>query len=391
VKLPESGRFLIVFIKNTNLPRRYFGFVFLMANTIGCYLEYNRQNYMLLTLDAMIAVICMSMIAATFLNSRLRSTILYLILLWVGIFLEVETQLHDPLGSYDDPDIAWAPYLVLMVSILIFPFRPVWFISYWSSIFIYSIIRYSFHDPFNIVIQKLLVFSTSAVPAVIFFFMLYHWWFRLNLNSYKQKEKIASLRNRLIEEERKNIYRDMHNYMGADLTHLLIGIDRVPASEGFSERQKAQLRRNALALIASLQQGISRGKDLEILKQKGVEGIKEILIRRYSYSGRSVRFKTGKHDQTSILKSKLFLDLITEITNNDLKYGFDDSVWFFCKDDDLILQFTSKTDYNSSGGNGKILLREIAEKMYLDIQEEIEGGFYKLTLQKNKIPFHPGD
>jgi len=289
MKVPHHSRFLVLFIKNTRIPRILFSIVFLFANALGVYLEFQRNIPLLAYLDLAMTIIGVMALFISFLRPLRYNTIIFFVLLWIGIALEIETQLYDPMGSYDDPRVAWAPYLVLFLSILFFPFKPSYFTAYWISVFLYSFVRFFIHDPADVVLRRILVLCTNAYPAALFFISFYYWWYRLNDLNFHQKVEIVSLRNRLIEQERRNIYRDIHNYMGADLTHLLSSIQSLP-EQNEMKKIKEQLRRNIYALIASLQSGISRTKDLEALRNNWIQGLKEILIRRYSYSGRSVLF-----------------------------------------------------------------------------------------------------
>ena len=78
------------------------------------------------------------------------------------------------------------------------------------------------------------------------------------------------------------------------------------------------------------------------------------------------------------------LDLLTEVTNNDLKYGFDQPLWeLYVEDNWLYLKFSSKTFHtNDAEGNGRIYLKEIAEKLSMEISEVRDGDLYIICLKK---------
>ncbi|WP_411821811.1 hypothetical protein [Leptospira sp. 'Mane'] len=372
-------KYELVFRKITKRPRTYFGIVYLFANTLGVYLEWKRNVPILMYLDASMMAVSIVLIYISRKKLTFRNISIYMFLFAVSIILEIETQFYDPAGDFDNVKVGYSTFLILILSIFLFPGRPVYFFLFWNFLYLYSFIRYTFLGPFEEIFFRFLVMATYGAPAYFFSMLTFGWWYRLNLQNVIQKHKILLLQKKLRMQERKTIYDDMHNYLGAGLTSLFMGLDKLPEGESVTSGQKDNLRRTALFLISSLQAGISVVEETKLLSENFLIGMKTIIIRRYSYSGRRVRFEFPS-DYDSIpspffSQEKDFLSLLTEVTNNDLKYGNSNPVWKLnSTEKGLEFSFISHTTYSLSNGKGKGILVELMNKL---------GGTSKETLNED--------
>ncbi|TGN10491.1 hypothetical protein [Leptospira ilyithenensis] len=369
-------RYELVLRKITKRPRTYFGIVYLFANTLGVYLEWKRNVPILMYLDGSMMILSLLLIYISRKKLTFQNISFYMFLFAMGIVLEIETQFYDPAGEFDNVKVGYSTFLILVLSIFLFPGRPVYFSLFWNSLYLYSFIRYTFLGPFEEIFFRFLVMASYGAPAYIFSMLMFGWWYRLNLQNVIQKHKILLLQKKLRFQERKTIYDDMHNYLGAGLTSLFVGLEKIPEGETVTSEQKDNLRRTALFLISSLQAGISVVEETKLLSENLFIGMKTILIRRYSYSGRKVLFDfPNDYDSIPSLfpaKEKDFLSLLTEVTNNDLKYGISNPVWKLNSDEKgLEFSFISHTTYSLSNGRGKEILEELMEKLGGVIKENL--------------------
>ncbi|TGN20755.1 hypothetical protein [Leptospira idonii] len=359
--MESHSRYELIFRKITKKPRFYFGFAFLFANALGCYLEWKRNVPILFYLDFTMCLVSVVLILLSGGRERRTHIFLYLFFLTVGIVLEIETQIFDPVGEFDNVRVGYAVYLVLMLSVFLFPGKPYQFFLFWVGIYLYSFIRYTFLGPLDNIISRFIVMSTYGIPTYIFAILTFNWWYKLNLQNVTQKQKILMLQAKLVQQERTSIYSDMHNYLGAGLTQLMLAVDKIPIGEVVSSEKKEELKNTALFLISSLQSGISVKEDVQNLSGDFLLGMKSILIRRYSISGRKLKFRFPESLERFSLKGKekQFLSLLTEITNNDLKYGFGDPVWEILEEGDKVcFNFDSKTTRHESLGRGRKLIED---------------------------------
>ena len=137
-------------------------------------------------------------------------------------------------------------------------------------------------------------------------------------------------------EERRHIYADLHDHLGARLTDLSFQMKQL-SSDGTIETKSAEsLQNNINEIISGMRQQLYRITDLEKLSKNFVYGINLILLRRYNVVERELLFKADnakrinqmffglqKEDKTLIALS----GAIDEIVSNDLKYGKGVSSW----------------------------------------------------------------
>ncbi|BDA79750.1 hypothetical protein LPTSP3_g26800 [Leptospira kobayashii] len=375
--IKDTGlRYELVLRKITKRPRTYFGIVYLFANTLGVYLEWKRNVPILMYLDGSMMILSLLLIYVSLKKLTFQNISFYMFLFALGIVLEIETQFYDPAGEFDNVKVGYSTFLILVLSIFLFPGRPVYFFLFWNSLYIYSFVRYTFLGPFEEIFFRFLVMASYGAPAYIFSMLTFSWWYRLNLQNVIQKHKILLLQKKLRLQERKTIYNDMHNYLGAGLTSLFLGLEKIPEGETITSEQKDNLRRTALFLISSLQAGISVAEETKLLSENLLMGMKTILVRRYSYSGRRVQFDFPSH-YASIpspfpTQEKDFLSLLTEVTNNDLKYGNSNPIWKLDSNEKgLEFSFISHTTYSLSNGRGKEILEELMKKLGGVIKENL--------------------
>ncbi|HNJ00031.1 MAG TPA: hypothetical protein PL169_28480, partial [Leptospiraceae bacterium] len=111
------------------------------------------------------------------------------------------------------------------------------------------------------------------------------------------------------------------------------------------------------------------------------------LIRRYSLVSRKIRFIMEESWSDEIItRDKLpdLLKIITELVNNDLKYGFGISEWRLkAEDSRFSIEMNSETHWNEnrkSAGNGHITMARRTETLGAVFEYTIRNSIYSAKI-----------
>ena len=133
-------------------------------------------------------------------------------------------------------------------------------------------------------------------------------------------------------------------------------------------------------------------EDKQLLEEDFSKGIQMSLLRRYTALNRRFIFEMGElAENTLAFRSSefknSFYSIATEISNNDLKYGFGDSFWKidFVESNQILLEMKSNSNYKESfdTGKGHIGIIQKVEALGGSLQEEITNGIYKIRILLN--------
>lgn len=187
-----------------------------------------------------------------------------------------------------------------------------------------------------------------------------------------QKHRNAAQLNEALKQERERIYADLHDHLGARLTDLSFAARKLLQEKLLDPALTQELDRTVRETSQILRDRLLSLEDLQHLSENYIVGMRLILLRRYSSSGRILRFQAFDEFEQLVsqkvesgLKAE-FYAITREICTNDLKYGYGESKWKITNNNNSIeLQINTQTNFNvSSHGTGKgtgILQRRTAQ------------------------------
>lgn len=183
-------------------------------------------------------------------------------------------------------------------------------------------------------------------------------------------QKVSSLEKELaIQKERQDIFTDIHDHMGSNLLDIKRIFNNFIPGKFVSNEDLEKTKLYLNKLEDNLRLKLYSIEDLEIFKKDPINGIRLLILRRYSIYDRDINFfcdsnlfELSVNGLTPDLPETLF-SISQENANNDLKYGYGRSQWkFFIYKESICLEIITWTNYadeKSDVGNGKknIILR----------------------------------
>ena len=131
-------------------------------------------------------------------------------------------------------------------------------------------------------------------------------------------------------------------------------------------------------------------EDKELLEKDFSSGLQMSLLRRYTALNRRFIFEIEKLAETKLAFlsndfKTAFYSITTEISNNDLKYGFGESFWIIdlLKSNELVLEMKSNSNYKQSKdtNKGHIGISRKVEQFGGILKESIEDGTYSIQIK----------
>jgi hypothetical protein len=390
----QDKKYILKIIKDKKKSSLYFGFVFLLANVIGAYLEWKNKNWIQFFLDLGMLFCNIIMILSVFNSIKLKNRFIYILFLFIAVLLECETQDHDPIGPFDDPRVSFGNLLILFLTAFSFPGFPLHFTIFWTLYFIFFYFRFSIFTLQSFDHPRMLILLTQYIPSIIFCCLLNKWWIGLKVKLLKQNHKIIILEKQFRVKERTEIFQDIHDYLSSGLTDLMLLFNELKPNIKLKLSKIEQIQRTLYSTISKLNSRLNVHDELKWLHDDFIMGLKMILVRRYQFSKRKLRLECSDYTllkvNNEIHHSKIveILPLISEIATNDLKFGIGDIFWKIdCDDTNLMLSYEtgSNFDKNKKCGIGTNSIKKHVYNLGGFMVEDLENGRYNLKL---KIPFY---
>ena len=127
--------------------------------------------------------------------------------------------------------------------------------------------------------------------------------------------------------------------------------------------------------------------DIQKIEKNFSEGLELFLVRRYSLADRKIQLSFAPFfGDNSIPKEKvpLLINVITELVNNDLKYGFGVSKWSINLNQKFLsFHMLANTNWNSllnQTRNGHLTIRKRIDILNAVFMEEVNGSLYSFYL-----------
>lgn len=215
---------------------------------------------------------------------------------------------------------------------------------------------------------------------------------RVYQESVKEMQKVNSLEKELaVQKERQKIFVDIHDHMGSNILDLKKYIDDIDKKSDNHQDIIRSARYTLKKLEDNLRMKLYAIEDLEFLQKDPLNGIRLLILRRYSAYSREINFfceeslyEVPKEHFSDSMVEVLF-SVSQENASNDLKYGVDLSEWkFFRRKKCLCLEILSSTMYpaeqRGSGNGRRNIERRINEiggySVYCEESDKFHARFY---------------
>ena len=205
----------------------------------------------------------------------------------------------------------------------------------------------------------------------------------------QEEQKVSKLKAEIFTiQERENLFFDIHDHIKGDVSELGLLLEKIKTFEvptDISNQASHLLKRVA----TSVKNRMLMLEDKQLLEENFTKGLQMSLLRRYTALNRRFIFEMGElaEDKLSNASNEFrnnFYSITTEISNNDLKYGFGDSFWKIdlVEKDKILLEMKSNSNYNGSldTGKGHIGISRKVESLGGTLLEEITNGIYTIRI-----------
>ena len=197
-----------------------------------------------------------------------------------------------------------------------------------------------------------------------------------------------------IHRERELIFANFHDHIGAALSDLSFLVEKLKKET--NSRILPEFEESLKNLRLKFRESLGMVNDLGHLDRDFLHGLNAILLRRYTYVGRTLAFKYDRKEDEYLnsrenekLRRELFA-ILSEVTTNDLKYGKKSSTCvFYLEGDGFHITFESETNHEKIGQNiglGAINIERRVIRLGGEIQMKQHGGKFALNI---KIPVKP--
>ena len=312
----------------------------------------------------------------------------------------VELQILEINEYYYYPS-KWIGILILMLyQAFYFKSTPILFIIYWFLLLTYFYLRllltpYSSFDPF-----KLYGMYSYIFPFYIFSCGFNYLWLRNRYTNlvYLRDLEIETSKRIAIEKElstqivTKAMKDDIHKHIGTAIQDFKININTLINTVSLDKDTIKEVYYSINKAEDALKININSYNDLNFIQENFFSGIEKVLLRRYEIFHRQAIIQYQDLENTELSELKDFINvrhiflICREICSNDLKYGSGISVWNWIYNNELILEFSSNTNYNraDAGKGSKSILNRLG---YLKGNSEFTINEGKFTC-KLRFPFH---
>lgn len=198
--------------------------------------------------------------------------------------------------------------------------------------------------------------------------------------------------------ERERMNADLHDHLGGSLIDLQL-MNEQALEEGGHEREALERMYAKIGEVIRILRNDMLGlEDLALLEENFLEGIQLILLRRYVEAGRELDFQIDATPPPRIGpdRSQILHAVLTEVANNDLKYGSGPALFRFRSGERILIEFESRSHYrletHGTGRGTAGMIRRLSEiggrlQIAMDRENESETRRILLTIS---LPIPPG-
>lgn len=195
-----------------------------------------------------------------------------------------------------------------------------------------------------------------------------------------------------IVEEREKIFADIHDNLGGKLLDLSFQLNLIQKDMIIPSSAKERIENTINSVLKGLRNRLLIFEDMKSIEENFAVGLQIFLIRRYNLAERKIVFQSEKYSNKSRIPKESYsnlLNIISELVNNDLKYGYGISHWTLTSQDNkIVFQMLSNTNWNQEKvqvGNGHITILKRVEAFRINFSDKIEDGKYFAELKMPEI------
>ena len=208
--------------------------------------------------------------------------------------------------------------------------------------------------------------------------------YKSELEKLKWEKETEKIKQELeIIEEREKIFADIHDNLGGKLLDLSFQLNRIQEDAIIPSSTKEKIKNTINSVLKGLRNRLLIFEDMKKIEENFAVGLQIFLIRRYNLAERKIVFQSEKYSNKSRIQKESYsnlLNIISELVNNDLKYGYGISHWTLASQDNrIVFQMRSNTNWNQEKvhvGNGHITIIKRVEALNIKFSDRIEDGKY---------------
>ncbi len=306
----------------------------------------------------------------------------------------METQMQATDVPFFHSSTWFVDILIILIHAMYFQGTPIQYSIYWLTLITYYCFRSFLKADGNInaVIINVWMYHFEAW---LFGSVFNFWWFRIryertlaDIRLKEEYEKRISIEKELSRvKEREAIFADIHDNLGGKLLDLSLQLNQIDTQNPISSNLKVKIDRTLSEVLKGLRNRLLVFEDMTKIEKNFAEGLELFLVRRYSLADRKIQLSIDSNIREFFLRKEqipLLINIITELVNNDLKYGFGISKWSIFYDKNILrILMDSNTNWNSSVNqprNGYTTIRKRLSLLNANYTEEIENLIYRFAI-----------
>ncbi len=379
------------FLEQYQKGLRFFFLVGVISYSAYSVFDFLNQYYHLLYLRLFVIILCS--LPIIFYQMKLGFTkIKYVsnLSLFFILLLEIETQMRAPDVPFFHSSSWFVDILVILIHSMYFQGTPNQYSLYWLTLILYYCAR-SFLKVDGDINHVIINVWMYHLEAWLFGCVFNFWWFQIRyertVNDIRLKEeyeKRISIEKELTRiKEREAIFADIHDNLGGKLLDLSLQLNSLKNEKKSSEQLMEKIEINISDVLKNLRNRLLVFEDMSKIEKNFSNGLRFFLIRRYSLAERKIQFVLDNSYREGLIQNEkyiILLNIISELVNNDLKYGYGIAKWTISAlNDEVLIQLCSNTHWNQmthSIRNGHLTIRQRIESIGAKFHETIDRDKY---------------
>lgn len=320
--------------------------------------------------------------------------------LFIIMVLEIETQMRAPDVPFYHSSTWFVDILVLLIHAMYFQGKPSQYSLYWFTLVIYYCTR-AYLKVNGEVHSEIINVWMYHFEALLFGTIFNFWWFRIryertvnDIRLREEYEKRIAIEKELTRvKERETIFADIHDNLGGRLLDLSLQLNGLKSEMKSSSPLILKIEKNISDILKSLRNRLLVFEDMSKIERNFTDGLRFFLVRRYSLTDRKIELHTDYPYKDTVIKNEIsfiVLNIISELVNNDLKYGYGIANWTISsKNEEVLIQLISNTHWNKIDhkiGNGHLTILKRIDSINANYTETIEKNMYtaKIIIKKEE-------
>ncbi len=383
------------FLEQYQRGLRVFFMVGVVSYSAYAIFDYMQGFYLLLILRLIIIILCILPILV-YLKKLGFAKMKYIsnLFLYLILILEMETQMQATEVPFFHSSTWFVDILIILIHALYFQGTPKQYSLYWLTLILYYCSR-SFLKVDREINPVIINVWMYHFEAWLFGSVFNFWWFKIryertlaDIRLKEEYEKRISIEKELSRiKEREAIFADIHDSLGGKLLDLSLQLNNLETEMQIPLQFKSKIDKTLSEVLKGLRNRLLVYDDIQKIEKNFSEGLELFLVRRYSLADRKIQLSFAPFFcDNSIPKEKvpLLINVITELVNNDLKYGFGVSKWSINSNQKFLsFHMLANTNWNSllnQTRNGHLTIRKRIDILNAVFMEEVNGSLYSFYL-----------